>query len=77
MSSHVCDDHLASERRLGRFVDLDEFASGMGQTKGERGTALATGERLVGGIAVHLQNAGEAAQLPGYLVGTARPEANT
>ncbi|GLR92172.1 hypothetical protein GCM10007857_88920 [Bradyrhizobium iriomotense] len=27
-------DHLASERRLGRLVHLDEFASGMGETEG-------------------------------------------
>src|SRR6266481_103349 len=63
-------DHLVRERRLRRLVHLDEFAPGMRQTKRQPDrTALTTRERLVGGIAVHLQNAGEARQLPGDLLG--------
>src|SRR6266487_1179446 len=65
-------DHLVSERRLRRLVHLDEFAPGMRQTKSQSDrTAMTARQRLVGGIAVHLQNAGEAGQLPGDLVGAA------
>lgn len=63
-------DHLARERRLGRFEHLDEFASGMGETKSELDcAAVIAGERLVGSITVHLQNAGKVRQLSGELLG--------
>jgi hypothetical protein len=65
-------DHLAGERRLRRLVHLDELAPRVRETESEPDRAVAAaGKRLVGGIAVHLQNAGEARQLPGDLVGAA------
>src|SRR4029077_15244707 len=63
-------DHLAGEWRLHRLVHLDEFASGMRKTKSKLDRAAMTaGKRFVGGIAIHLQNAGEAGQLSGDLLG--------
>src|ERR1700676_4799726 len=48
-------DHFASKWRLHRLVHLDEFASGMGETKSELDrAAMIAGERLVGGITIHL-----------------------
>jgi hypothetical protein len=65
-------DHLVCERRLRRLVHLDEFAPGMRQTKSQSDRAAMTArQRLVGGIAVHLQNAAEPRQLSGDLVGAA------
>src|SRR5437588_198254 len=61
-------DHFVSEWRLHRLVHLDEFASGVGETKSQLdGAAMTARQRLVGGIAVHLQNAGKACQLSGDL----------
>src|ERR1700742_2534533 len=65
-------DHFVSEWRLHRLVHLDEFSSGMRETKSELNrAAMTTRKRFVGGIAIHLQNAGEAGQLPGDLLGAA------
>ena len=65
-------DYLVRERRARRLVDLDKFASRMGETESELDrAAMAAGERLVGGIAVHLQNPGVARQLSSDRVGAA------
>jgi len=59
-------DHLTREWRLDRLVDLDEFASGMGETKSKLDRAAMTaGKRLVGSITIHLSPGGEYSQFVG------------
>lgn len=65
-----------SEWRLHRLVHLDELAS-VRQTKSQLDrAAMIARQRLVGGIAVDLQNAGKAVNCTAIL-SVPRPSANT
>src|SRR3954465_14629098 len=60
-------DDVARERGMGRLIDGDKLATGMGQTKRELDLRMAAGQPLVAAVPVYLENACEALNLGGEI----------